>query len=264
MRLKEILDKESIGENFWSPEFSAETRLRVFYLMESCANGYRDPFILARKLTLVEEGWTELWQKQYTPFDDFYSYCMLADEHGVCEAIERFYEVISTQQNVVDYQLWNRANEFESKLREILVSDRVSWDFLYGQMIPRDENFAHNSVILPAISHLRDPKLEAVSQAFTKGLEELSKGDAGDAITDFASSLQILLSQLGCSGNTLGKLADSARTMGLLDRKAAGIVIDIANFRNDGEAHGSDPYSRKEAWLVCRLTSSMIVYLLEK
>ena len=153
-RLQEILEKESIGENFWSPEFSAETRLRVFYLMEKCSNGFRDPFVLARKLTLVEEGWTELWQKQQTPFDDFYSYCMFADADGVCEAIERFYEVISDQRNVVDFQLWNSANDFESNLREILVSDRVSWDFLDGQIIPRDENFAHKSVILPAISYL--------------------------------------------------------------------------------------------------------------
>ena len=47
------------------------------------------------------------------------------------------------------------------------------------------------------------PGWEAVETAYQKALEEISDGEADDAITDAGTALQEALVLLGCEGNAL-------------------------------------------------------------
>ena len=66
-----------------------------------------------------------------------------------------------------------------------------------------------------------------MEQAFQAALKQVSEGHPDNAITDAATALQEYLTSIGCSGNTLQPLMESARNKGLLGAHDAPLTAGV-------------------------------------
>jgi hypothetical protein len=96
---------------------------------------------------------------------------------------------------------------------ETLNEHGVKFKFVDGQVIPLESEELHAAVVEPVLRLFYGrPDRAAAQGAYPKALEEISKSDAGDAITDAATALQETLEALGCEGNSLGTLVASTQS----------------------------------------------------
>jgi hypothetical protein len=154
----------------------------------------------------------------------------------------------------------------------VLAEERISYDFVDGEMVPFESKELHNAVIEPAL-HLLSGKKEfsGAEKAYLDALHELSKGDASDAITDAGTALQETLTALGCEGNALGPLLASARKQRLLGSHDYPLLTLLektidwvsADRSNMGDAHKAGAATRADAWLTVHIVGAIIVRLSE-
>lgn len=106
-----------------------------------------------------------------------------------------------------------------------------------------------------------NPALRGVDAKLREALAELDAGQAGDAVTDAGTALQMLLDHLGFQGTQLGDQIKAARNAGWLagiDTPLATAVESIAawvaSVRNQrGDAHHGPPPDLRDAELVVRV-----------
>lgn len=116
---------------------------------------------------------------------------------------------------------------------------------------------------------IHDPRFTGVDSTYRKALDELSKGDGADAVTDAGAALQELLTALGCTGNQLGDLIRSARQkhmMGPHDTPPLEAVERAmhwvaADRSQTGESHHASAATREDAWLIVHVVGAFIVRL---
>lgn len=260
-RQAEFLAAESNGVNVWNSDFPMEFRRKVIYLMNESTNSNSLIFDQTRYLILRGAGWQYLSVPNLRPKDDFISFVENSNSDILPEAFERFYETLSDHSIQSRFSVYGKAREFESKLRDLLLLDRINWDFINGMMIPRDSQFMHSQLIMPTLVLLNQAKFAQTESIIQKGLKEISVNDAGDAITDFGTATQSFLLLIGAKGSNLGELKSSALGKNLINNTQAKIVDAIAMYRNAGEAHNVDNYSVKDAWLVCHLVCALINHI---
>ena len=105
--------------------------------------------------------------------------------------------------------------------------------------------------------------------AYLDALEEITSGKAADAITDAGTSLQEMLIALGCTGNALGPLINSARAKGILapyDSPMLNAVEKIlhwvsADRSTTGDAHVVTSPNLDDAWFVVHVVGAIVLRL---
>jgi hypothetical protein len=133
-----------------------------------------------------------------------------------------------------------------------------------GQMMAFSGDPVHNATIEPALNLLIDRRYERAQAAFRDALREIQNRKPDDAITDAGTALQETLGELGCQGNTLGRLISDAR--GLLaghdEKLTAGIVAFLewasADRSEKGDAHKHSDATIDDAWLTVHVVGALI------
>lgn len=267
-RLERLRELEEAGESFWSPEFDEAARIKILHAIEDCSNEYRRSELLqgARRLVLKDEGWEWLVNERWNHAYDFTEFIKVADDEVLLSAIEAIALMLSVQ----PWEYRSEPEKFHERVNTVLNEHRISYELVERRMVEFDSQELHTEVVAPTIRLLSGRAgWEAVESAYQDALREITEGSPEDAITDAGTALQEALTLLGCDGNSLGKLAKSARAKGLLashdSALADGIqkVIDwvSADRSEKGDAHNATPASREDAWLAVHVVGALILRL---
>ena len=142
-----------------------------------------------------------------------------------------------------------------------------------SEIISRNSEVLHHNVITPTLNLLHDrPEFAVAEGTYLKALDEIRKGDGGDAITDAGTALQDALTALGYPGNTLGEQMKAVKHSGILtgpDSPLSAAVLKIGDWiasrRNHGEAHkGGATATLEDAWFIVHTVGALIVYLADR
>lgn len=273
-RMKAMAEAEEGGESFWTEVFSDSVRVRVRRVYDRLGGGELgddgEIFADARRVILDQGGADYLVDSDLHPNHDFASFFRAGPDEMFPTAFEALVGAITrweSPRNV--FHPRDYAGQFVTGANEVFAEERVAWTYLDGQMIEMKSQELHASVIQPALRLLHDRRLASVDATYRKALDELSKGDGADAVTDAGAALQELLTALGCTGNQLGDLIRSARQKKLLGAHDTPLIEAIekamhwvaADRSQTGESHHASDASSEDAWLIVHVVGAFIVRL---
>lgn len=269
-RLEAIAKAEAAGESFWTTDFAPEVRTKFRHLFTDVSEEQEAYYIVARGLILRDEGKLFLGHKDYNAMNDLLTYAFNCDDNDFPSVIEAMAAACSHPMIMQGYRQVKSAELFERDASRILREHRISYELVNRQMIELSSLELHQEVVAPAVSLLAGrADLEKVERSYMKALEEISKGDAADAITDAGTALQEMLNSLGCGGNALGPLIKSAREKGLLaphDSPMLDAVYRVMNWvsadrSETGDAHKAGSPSLDDAWFMVHIVGAIILRL---
>ncbi len=156
-----------------------------------------------------------------------------------------------------------------SKVNRVLAEERISFEYIDGQIVDFESKELHDAVVAPTLRLLSGRTgWEAVERAYQDALREIGENPP-DAITDAGTALQEALKVAGAEGNALGSLVTSARKRGLLGAHDSPLTEGLtklihwveADRSTKGDAHNADPANRADAWLAVHVTGALILRL---
>jgi hypothetical protein len=270
-RLKDLEAAEAEGRSFWSDELDREARYRLIYatrdLSEGLDNYSFDLVGYARNRTVADLGLPHLANHLSDSRQDAFDAILNADTDVVLSLLEAimFVSAVVAQGRGTEWSDSNRVKGrlpgFTETVRTVLREHRVSFDLVDGRFIPIEDLEMHEAVVVPALTLLGGRKdLGAVETAYRKALEEIHTGTPDDAITDAGTALQEALIAVGCDGNALGPLINSAQKKGIItghDKKLLDWVS--ADRSTTGDAHTVSGASREDAWLAVHVVGAIIL-----
>jgi hypothetical protein len=272
-RLEELAALEAEGENFWSDEFDLAARTKIVLVVRKIAEMYYEGSTFlnrARDLILTDEGLFYLHERNVYAADDMLRYLMSASDEMMPTAIEALAAAFRDNRLRHASGGWDASEIFESTIAVILREHRIKFELIDGHMVEFSSRALHVDVVAPVLTLLGgDKKWASTEKAFQDALEELSKGEAGDAITDAGTALQEVLTALGCTGNALGPLIKSARSSGkiaphdspLLDSVERVMHWVSADRSEKGDAHTSAMPTLDDAWFTVHVVGAIILRL---
>lgn len=222
----------------------------------------------ARQLILKDEGLLQLIDAGAHPSEDFIKYFFGCPDDTMPTVIEAVHAAML--ELLRGSAGWNpKPFDFTGDVQKILAEERVAYDFSDGHMIPFESKELHQAVVEPALKLLHNPQFAKPETAYRQALEELSKGTAGNAITDAGTALQETLAALGCEGNRLGPLIKSAKAKGLLaahDARMTQAIEEVmewvsADRSEMGDSHKVDNAGKDDAWFIIHVVGALIVRL---
>jgi len=235
-RLRKIEMAEAEGRSFWTNKLDETARFKLGYAVSDLAQGMTGQYSFdllgaAQRKTLSDLGLPRLSKRQTSDAsEDVMNACLHAGEDVIFSLLEALILLSAATSGggrglgYEDYlTLHERLPVFVGTIRSILREHRLSFDLIDGRFIPMESREMHEDVVVPALTLLGGRKdLARVEVAYQEALDELHTGTPDDAITDAGTALQETLVALGCDGNALGPLANSARSKGIIsahDRK---------------------------------------------
>lgn len=273
--MKDMAEREATGESFWTEGFNERVRSRIAHayarLVDIITAPYGDPaavFTTARQMILEQGGEKFLQDSNASPYRDFKLFLESSPDDMYPTALEAL--LLSVDQYEASWRgAQYIAGQFAESINEVFAQERVAWKIIDGQMIEMKSMEMHAAVVEPAIRLLQDPRYSKVDATYRKALDEISKGDGADAVTDAGTALQELLTALGCDGNQLGDLVRSARKKQLLASHDTAMLDVIekamhwvaADRSETGESHHASDASRDDAWLIVHIVGALIVRL---
>jgi hypothetical protein len=277
--MQQLAQAEQGGASFWTEAFGEKVRVRIRHAYDAVAelhgfSGYGDIFIRARQVILEQEGLEYLYGEGLPEYTDFESFLRHGPDELYPTAIEALVSSIhrwDREQQARMYYSSDRgyATEFIDSVSEIFAQERVAWKFVRGELVELKSEELHVAVVEPALHLIHDRRFTSVDATYRKALDELSRGDGGDAVTDAGAALQELLTALGCDGNSLGPLIKSAREKGLLAAHDTPMLTAVekamhwvsADRSETGESHHASDATRGDAWLIVHVVGAFIVRL---
>lgn len=272
-RLEALAAEEAAGATFWTNEFEAAARRKIVLFARKLAEGtYEGGVFLerARELILHDEGVFYLHDGHgYAP-DDMLNYILRAPDEMMPTVIEALAAAFRDRRLQQQAGAWQAADAFDTVLEVILREHRIQFELIDGRMVEFSSRELHVNVIAPVLSLLGgDKKWASTEKAFQDALEELSNGKPGDAITDAGTALQEALTALGCTGNALGPLIKSARSIGMLASHDAPMLEAVekvmhwvsADRSEKGDAHSSASPTIDDAWFAAHIVGAVILRL---
>jgi hypothetical protein len=268
-KLTELAAREAAGEALWSEVFDQRARTKVLLALEDAVGASPTHYEIARGLILRDEGILYLVNPKLSDVDDLRNYIMTCDDSMMPTVIEALARVCSDYDMKYATKCFN-SDHFNVRVIVILREHRISYELIDSQMVEFSSRELHQSVVAPTLQLLAGkPQLAKVESAYHDALDEISRGNPADAITDAARALQELLAELGCEGNSLGPLIKSARTRGLLaphDSPMVGAVEKIlswvsADRSEKGDAHISADVTISDAWFIVHIVGAAILRL---
>ena len=276
-RMKEMAEAEAGGVSFWTETFDPKVRTRIRHAYDRMAREtYFDKtfaaFEDARTMILEQEGMEFLVAGDVVGSRDFELYLERASDDMYPTAIEALAKSLDKHDWLTTYDVGyrvGRPGRLAAAVNEIFSQERVAWQLINDEMIPMKSMELHHEVVEPALRLLHDPRFPGAESAYRKALDELSKGDGADAVTDAGTALQELLTALGCEGNQLGDLIKSARKKRLLASHDSPLLDAVekamqwvsADRSETGEAHHASDATRSDAWLIVHIVGAFVVRL---
>jgi len=268
-RLADLAAREAAGEVFWTEELEAPLRIRLVHVVELLdpSRVFREE---ARSQILGEMGMFFLVHQGYSPADDFIEYLKSGPDDMMPTAIEAIASAFDNPRVQGKAYAWDQAEPFGEAVNTLLREHRISYELIEQEMVPFSSRELHVEVVAPALRLLAaDESWSGVEAAYRKALEELSRNDAADAITDVGTALQEALKQLGCDGNALGPLIKSARAKGIIAAHDAPLLDVIekamqwvsADRSNSGDAHNAVQVGAEDAWLTVHVVGALLLRL---
>ena len=277
-RQEAMAAEEAAGASLWTETFGERVRIRIWQAFQmsfgiGSESAYRDPWYeicaTLRAKILLDEG-LALLTGEPTPSGDVYAYLMQGTDEEVGTVIEAMWATVLEILGREPYWL-NPDQPFQRSVNDALYRERLAYEFIEGQLIPRASEELHSAIVSPTLRLLAGRhEWGATEIAYRKALEEIGDGSPDDAITDAGSALQEALSLVGCQGNSLGILIKSARSTGILaphdPTLADGIakVMDwvSADRSEKGDGHqGASGANRDDAWLIVHVVGALILRL---
>ena len=187
---------------------------------------------------------------------DAYQALLTSDEGIVFSLLEALY--LTCLDRIGDR---SGLHNFETAIKDILLTHRVSFDFIDGRIVPYESLELHQAVVVPALTLLGGKqRFAGAEKAYHDALHQIHDGNPENAITDAGTALQEALKALDCKGNALNPLAMSAQKKGILkghDRKLINWME--ADRSNTGDAHNAAPASIEDAWLTVHVVGAIIL-----
>lgn len=256
-REQQYAEREAAGESLWTTEISEPARRRVLFTYE---DALRDKgYYLAlmedtQGLLLRVYGRPDLGIPGSPVFDVEQFMVSTSDDYAldVLEAMIALLPQHSTERS-----------RFIADVNQIFRQERLAYEVVNGQVVPFSSRELHTEVVVPTITLLGGrTELAMVETAYQNALEELGRGDAGDAITDAGTALQEMLTALKCTGNALGQMIDSAFKKGLIGGHDRKLLDWVAAERNtQGDAHKVTDADLNDAWLMVHVVGALILHL---
>jgi hypothetical protein len=260
IRRQAVEETEAAGVNLWGAEFEAAALVRIeagfrshwtTQHLSSVARRVRSRFERELGITLRGGGWDQIAGVLLTT----YPYDGPSLIPSMIEALAQVAE----------------DGHLNDQINGVLREHRISFELVEDQMIEFESKELHENVVVPTLRLLAGRKdWESVEGAYQKALEEVSRGDPSDAITDAGTALQETLVALGCEGKSLGPLLKSARSKGLLaphdaslEKAIDGLVTWVSADRSEkGDSHkGASGASREDGWLTIHVVGALILRL---
>ena len=260
-RLNEIMDSESKGNSVWTEQLGPEVRTKLRFTVVDLHNYYhsrgKDKLISrAAHRTRRALGRLSLGPSEPKSIEgDALAALQYSDEDIVFSFLEALVLSLSDVNDSVG------LNKFMESVKEILLSHRVSYDFLDGQFIPFESREMHQSVVAPTLTLLGgNERLAGVEKAYRDALDQIHEGNPENSITDAGTALQEALRALGCKGNSLKPLAKSAQQKGILTGHDMKLINWVESDRsNTGDTHNASPASVEDAWLTVHIVGAIIL-----
>jgi hypothetical protein len=267
--LQRIAEAEAEGASFWTPRFSDRARGRLLRQIQHFFSD-SDPrvealFERARALILDYLGTSVLVRGVY-PAADFVDWWFEVDDRDFPTALEAIDQIVTS------WLLTAEIEGFRRIVNDVMSRERISFDLIDGHMIPKESQVLHQEIVEPTLRLLHGlPGWDDVEVRYRKALEEISRQDPGDAITDAGSALELALDHVGATGNALGPKIKSARSKGLIAPYDEKLGDGIASFlhwasahRSEaGDAHPSGDPVLADAWLAVHVVGALILRLAE-
>ena len=273
-KLAEMVAREAAGESFWTKKFDEPVRARILHAFRD-AVGAPSPYsenlhyMLAHGLLLRGKGRLFLVGQNYDPATDLLNYLLSCPDDMVPSVIEAM-SIVCNDDNIK-----HRTNNWDSSVfdrltNEILREHRISYELAGSEMIEFSSRELHQEVVVPALRLLAGrPDWANVESAYQAALTEISKGEPSNAITDAGTALQEALAALGCTGNSLGPLAKSARESGLLAAHDSPMIAAVekvihwasADRSELGDAHEVSSATIDDAWFTVHIVGSLLLRL---
>lgn len=269
-QLEALAGRERLGESLWSSAFDVNTRTRIHHAMDDVAGSYGTPYFVARQQILREEGKYRLVEaKNLQERADFITYLHEGDSDEVATAIEAYWAALDSREYREESFEWGIQEGFATAINQILREDRLSFEFIKGEMVPFSSRSLHVDVVAPTLRLVAQSGWERVEDAYQEALKQLAQGSAPNAITDAGTALQEALVKSGATGNALGPLIQSARGVGLLashDAPMADALKRVADWVSadrsiSGDTHNSTSAEVEDAWLIIHVVGALILRL---
>lgn len=267
-RLAEIVEREAAGESFWTEDFAERPRTRVEQYFRSLTEYWWVCAEHARELILHDEGLRFLSRASANSASDFLAYLAGCNDDMMPTVLEAIHEGFASDsvRRQINQSL---AADFATGVNAILLEERISWEFVNGQMAPFSSRELHVEVVAPTLQLLATGGWERVEAAYQAALVELSSGNAPDAITDAGTALQEALELLGAEGNALGPLIASAKRKGLFlghDKLMVDSLVSAATWVSAdrsqvGDAHKVSSAGIEDAWMTVHIVGAVILRL---
>lgn len=165
------------------------------------------------------------------------------------------------------------SDDFIERVNGYLRRHKLAYEIVADVVVPKDAEELHQEVVSPTLTLLHGrPGFEGVERQYLEALDELSKGNWSDAVTDanaaVESTLRVLL---GYEEGQLPGLLGEARKRGLLgpreDRRLKDFVrglTALSDARNEkGDAHGGVA-DEETAWLAIHWAGALILFLVRR
>jgi len=271
--LRELADAEEAGRSLWTDKLDAQARYKLAYNVRYLAGDLIGRYSLdlvgyARNLAMEDLGLPFL-HDSVSPKDDAFGVILNASEEIVLSFLEA--RLKAANQFAHEYTESITASEagglearlplFVGRIRTVLQEHHLSFDLVGDEFVPFESRQMHEAVVVPTLTLLGGAKgFDEVERAYRAALEELQTGFPEDAITDAGTALQEALKAVGCEGNALGPLGNSARERGILSAHDAKLLAWVSADRSTtGDAHNARPASPEDAWLAVHVVGAMIL-----
>lgn len=280
-RREETRRAESQGKSFWTDRLDENVRAKLYQAVDAFLTPLKrvelDLARIVRARVLLDVGLIELSDNPLALDDrsDLLNGILHQDRNVVLTVIEAITTISDwTKQDPlakIEFDLEDKAiaaigvlaERFAKRTKNIFHEHRISFDLIDGLVVPIESIELHVSIVEPTLTLLANRSgFDNAEVAYWKALEEIHQGTPDDAITDASTALQETLLALGCSGNSLGPLAKSAESTGVItgyDRKLIDWVS--ADRSNKGDTHSVGPTSAEDAWLVVHVVGALILRL---
>lgn len=162
--------------------------------------------------------------------------------------------------------------EYKNWVNKVLNEHRIGYKFVENELYSFEDDYLMREVVETAIGVLIPSKFSDARNAYQDALEEITRGNAGNALTDCGTALQAMFTALGCEGNTLKSLKNSAKNKGILGDQDAPLMqsiisaIDwVSSERNQiSDAHRVSPANLADAWMMVHVVGALIVRLADE
>ena len=259
-RLKAITDSEAKGCPVWTDALDQHVRQKLIYAMFDLVEygrsfGEDGLSQMAAYRTSRELGLPRLADERHGTSDTYQAF-LTSDEGIVFSLLEALY--LTGLDRIGDPP---GLHNFETAIKYILLTHRVSFDFIDGRIVPYESLELHQAVVVPTLTLLGGKqRFAGAEKAYQDALHQIHDGNPENAITDAGTALQEALKALDCKGNALNPLAVSAQKKGILaghDRKLINWVEGDRS--NTGDAHNAAPASTEDAWLTVHVVGAIIL-----